>query len=394
MAVEPLSAAGTGRPEPKAAGALVARLFEQHGRMVYALCRLLLRSREDAEDATQQTFLQAHRSIERGTNPEQPAAWLAAIARNECYRQLGRRPPEAAQLLEREAPGLDPASAADQRAEIAALCAALAELPPVQRQAVVLREFYGLSYREIAAALDLSGPAVESVLFKSRKSLQDRLRPLRALSGVATLPLGVRDALAAAIPGFSGGAAGGGVAASATVAAKLGAAPLVAKLAAAALLVGAGTAVTVAATQPGNRAQNRPASVARPQTTAARGPGHDESLTALAAPTDGASALAAERRRFRRPISAERQREQEATGRERESETGEERGDAGDRAPAAEVERERRDAQPRAAGASESAESSEAPGESGEGSSGSATSSGEDDSGAPTSGDTADSGGD
>src|SRR5204862_56824 len=58
-----------------------------------------------------------------------------------------------------------------RRAEADALCKALSELPPQQRDAIVLREFYGLSYTEVAAALGLTGPAVESLLFRSRRSL-------------------------------------------------------------------------------------------------------------------------------------------------------------------------------------------------------------------------------
>ena len=93
---------------------------------------------------------------------------------------------------------LDLAELADQRAEIAALSTAIAGLPSAQRQAVILRELYGLSYREVSAALGVSGPAVESLLFKGRKRLQDRLRPLH---GAVAMPAAVREMLARSIPG-------------------------------------------------------------------------------------------------------------------------------------------------------------------------------------------------
>lgn len=225
-------------------GARVGALFEEHGRMVLALCRMLLRSREEAEDAAQQTFLLAHRSLLDGFVPERPEGWLATIARHECYRRLGRRPPAAVPLQDADGGGGDdPSGVVDLREEIEVLCGAVADLPAGQRQAVVLREFYGLSYREVAAVLGVSGAAVESLLFKGRRRLQDRLRPVRAASGALVLPAALRDALAEAIPGFAGG--GAGAAAAGGVLVKLGSVPLAAKVAAV-VVAGTGTTVTVA----------------------------------------------------------------------------------------------------------------------------------------------------
>lgn len=206
--------------------------------MVFAICRLVLRDREEAEDAAQQTFLSAHGSLLGGTEPQDPAAWLATIARNECRRR--RRASGAVVVpLDDDQATLDgdPQRAFAQSEEIELLCQALAELPASQRQAVVLREFYGLSYPEIAAVLGASGPAVESLLFKGRRRLQERLRPLRRTAGILFLPDGVRDALAATIPGFSSGTG--------TLAAKAVALPLATKVAAAVLAVGVGGGVVV-----------------------------------------------------------------------------------------------------------------------------------------------------
>ena len=147
--------------------------------------------------------------------PDDPQAWIAAIARNECLTRLRRRRPVTVALRDDEhEDGSNVAEIVARRAEIAALSEAIAGLPPVQRQAVILRDFYGLSYREVSAALGVSGPAVESLLFKSRKRLQERLRLIHAAGGVAAVPAAVREALLRAIPGFSVGipAAGAGAA--------------------------------------------------------------------------------------------------------------------------------------------------------------------------------------
>ena len=226
---------------PEQVGARVGGLFEQHGRMVLAICGLVLRDREEAEDAAQQTFLSAHRGLLAGTEPQDPAAWLATIARNECHRR--RRAPDAVVVpLEGNETMIDgdPQHALGRSEEIELLRQALAELPAAHRQAIVLREFYGLSYAEIAVVLGASGPAVESLIFKGRRRLQERLRPLRRASGILLLPDGLRDALAATIPGFNSGtsaAATGGATATAF------ALPFATKAAAIVLVVGVGSGI-------------------------------------------------------------------------------------------------------------------------------------------------------
>jgi RNA polymerase sigma factor (sigma-70 family) len=222
--------AHAGRLTSEAVGERLSELFEEHGRMVYGLCRLLLRDANEAEDAAQQVFLSAHRSMLGGTEPREPAAWLGTIARNECHTRIRARmaTPLALVVDDRDAlvPGVE--QVAGERAEIQALCAALAELPQQQREALVLREFYGLSYEEVRAALGLTEGAVDSLLFRARKRLQAELRPARVASGVFALPLALRDSIAGAVPGFAPASASGGALA------KLASVPILAKLAGAA----------------------------------------------------------------------------------------------------------------------------------------------------------------
>lgn len=231
----------SGRRRQRAAGELIASFFEEHGRMVYGVCRLILRDPVEAEDAAQQTFLSAYRALLGGQEPRDPSAWLGTIARNECRSRLRSRPTEPLRLV-REPVGDELQRDVGRREEIQALCAALAELPPQQRDVIVLREFYGLSYAEVGAALGLTGPAVESLIFRSRKRLQEQLRPLRSALGMLTLPVTLRESLAQALPGFGGGASAGGAA----VIAKVASAPAAAKIAAVTLAVGsAGTVASL-----------------------------------------------------------------------------------------------------------------------------------------------------
>src|SRR4029450_5329604 len=146
-----------GRAEDEPAVA-VRELFERHGQTVLGLCRVLLRDAHEAEDAVQQTFLAAYRSLLGGTEPRHPAAWLATIARNECRGRIQRRMREP--LLDRELdhPLPDPVAAAALRADLAEIWRAIGELPRRQRRVFLLREFSGLSYAELGRAMALSEP--------------------------------------------------------------------------------------------------------------------------------------------------------------------------------------------------------------------------------------------
>ena len=161
-------------PAPPSPAADAARdLYERRGGQIFGFCLNRLRNREEAEDATQATFLNAFRALERGVEPEVESAWLFTIAGNVCRAR--RR--SAWRRGRVEAPGdltavedLLPARTPDAD-ELIRLPAALGGLPETQRRALLLREWQGLSYREIAAELDLSQSAVETLLFRARRSL-------------------------------------------------------------------------------------------------------------------------------------------------------------------------------------------------------------------------------
>ena len=175
------SAPDEGR-SPAAAAASSERLYARHNRMVFGLCRALLRDPTEAEDAAQQVFLSAHRSLLNGAEPHEPAAWLATIARNECWARIsGRmREPLPSDAADEVAGHEDPVAEAIRRADLAALWRAIRALPRQQREALLLREFGGLRYDELAAALAVTEPAVESLLFRARTRLRAQLQSAAA----------------------------------------------------------------------------------------------------------------------------------------------------------------------------------------------------------------------
>jgi len=152
-------------------------LYERYARQIFGYCFHQLGSREEAEDAVQSTFLNAFRGLRRGIVPEAEAAWLFKIAQNVCLsrrRSSWRRgrieSPADFELVEELTPA--PSRRAD---ELIGLQDVLEQMPENQRRAILLREWQGLSYREIAEELELSQAAVETLIFRARRSLAQGL---------------------------------------------------------------------------------------------------------------------------------------------------------------------------------------------------------------------------
>jgi len=154
--------------------------------MVFAVCRLALRDPIEAEDAMQQTFVSAYRSILAGSEPSRPAPWLAAIAHNECLDRMRarKREPLAEVASDRAAAAQDALNATIAREDLETLARSIRELPAQQRRALLLHEFHGLSYGEVAATIGVSESAIGSLLFRARTRLRSALH-----RAYASLPL-------------------------------------------------------------------------------------------------------------------------------------------------------------------------------------------------------------
>lgn len=152
-------------------------LYERHSHSVFRFCLSYLRKRDEAEDAAQTTFLYALRALRRGVVPSSEAAWLLKIARNVCLSRFDSARRRGNLELIQDPSVLAETAAAPPGADfdLMALQAALEQLPQRQRQAILLREWQGLSYAEIGEELGLSVSAVETLLFRARRSLAREL---------------------------------------------------------------------------------------------------------------------------------------------------------------------------------------------------------------------------
>jgi len=144
----------------------------------------------------QTTFMNAQRGLDRGVVPQFELAWLFKIARNVCYNRSEsssrRRRVESVHDLDT----LQDVLATPERSaslSIGELTRALGSIPERQRRALLLREFQGMSYDEIAGELGVSVAAVETLLFRARRSVADQLeqsglpRRRSAVASVAAL---------------------------------------------------------------------------------------------------------------------------------------------------------------------------------------------------------------
>jgi RNA polymerase sigma-70 factor (ECF subfamily) len=164
-------------------------LFTEHSRRIYAYCLRQLGSREEAEDAVQATYLNACRSLLSGFEPDVAQAWLYKVAQNVCLtkqrsswrRRRVERPGDLQEIEEFAAAPRDPGD------ELLGIGDALASLPEQQRRAILLREWKGLSYREVAAEMELSQGAVETLIFRARRSLAAALDQPETLTRRARL---------------------------------------------------------------------------------------------------------------------------------------------------------------------------------------------------------------
>jgi RNA polymerase sigma-70 factor (ECF subfamily) len=153
--------------------------FEQlvlpHLDAAFNLARWLLSSRADAEDVAQDAMLRAYRFF-AGFHGGDVRAWLLQIVRNTCYTWLEKNRPlqqmaEFDEYLHGEASPTPEALAiaTDNREQ---LTRALESLPPRYREAIVLRELEGCSYKEIAAITGMPIGSVMSTLSRARRQLE------------------------------------------------------------------------------------------------------------------------------------------------------------------------------------------------------------------------------
>ncbi|NHZ71098.1 MAG: sigma-70 family RNA polymerase sigma factor [Proteobacteria bacterium] len=156
-------------------------LMAAHEDRVFAVCLRMLRNREAALDATQDTFLTVFRKADRFKAQAAFSTWLYRVAVNTCYDHLRRQKRKQADRLPETHDTPDPGTedllrAVDVRSDIEE---ALLGLTPEFRAAVVLVDLQGMSLEQASDTLEVPIGTIKSRLFRARKQLSQSLGNLR-----------------------------------------------------------------------------------------------------------------------------------------------------------------------------------------------------------------------
>lgn len=165
-------------------------IYDRYSSRVHSVCRRMLGNPQDAQEAAQESFLRVYQALGRFNGRYQLGAWITRIATNVCLDQLrarARRPIDAAELdavdLEddRHHDLTGPEFLVIRNAESHRVRKILGQLPPMHRAAIVLRDFEGLSYAEVAVALGMTEGQVKALIHRARQNFKRSWTPLSLL---------------------------------------------------------------------------------------------------------------------------------------------------------------------------------------------------------------------
>ena len=157
-------------------------LYRDHYRRVFGLCRRLLGRSTQAEDAAQEVFVRAYRSLDRYDAHQPFAAWILSIAANHCVDLLRSRARDGKlfdefdteiDVLDASAPGALDTLVDEQRS--AEIRDAIAALPDKYRLPIVLAYYNDANYDEIAHALGVTRNHVGVLLLRAKQLLRHSL---------------------------------------------------------------------------------------------------------------------------------------------------------------------------------------------------------------------------
>jgi RNA polymerase sigma-70 factor, ECF subfamily len=141
-------------------------LFQLYKNQAYQFAVAMLGDRDASGDIVQEVFVRLYTQLREGTAIVKPKSWLLTSMRNLCLNRL--RDSRKYVALDNLSLPSNPVVASH-----AALESALQSLDPASREAIILREYQGLSYAEIAEVTGLTVPAVRSLLYRARNGLRE-----------------------------------------------------------------------------------------------------------------------------------------------------------------------------------------------------------------------------
>jgi RNA polymerase sigma-70 factor, ECF subfamily len=177
------------RAEKAELDAAFERLYKAHLRDVYSYSYYRVGNHHDAEDLTEQTFLQAYRHFERARResdgrPMRP--WLIRIAHNlasNFHRDRARKPTSTLENVEPVSHPHGTEQVVEGREELREVMDGLTKLPDDRREALIMRFALGMDNREIARALGRTDGATKVLIHRAIKQLEEQLEAERTGGG-------------------------------------------------------------------------------------------------------------------------------------------------------------------------------------------------------------------
>jgi len=171
------------------------RLMEVHERRMYAVALRMCGNREDAQDCLQEAMLRIYRSISGFKGQSSFGTWVYRITMNTCLDELRRKKNKQNTSLDGlldtgwspQDESASPEKHAVQSETRRVLHQAIQDLPEDMRSAIVLRDIHGLSYEEIAQALDINVGTIKSRISRGRDKLREKLKQKTELFDVDTV---------------------------------------------------------------------------------------------------------------------------------------------------------------------------------------------------------------
>ena len=158
-------------------------LIERHQQHIFNLCYRMLGQFEEADDATQDTFLKAYRSLKQFRGDARLKTWLCRIARNECFNRL--RHENTASLDQQLTTDYSfqiadstpsPLELIEQQETQSIVHEAINKLPHQYRLVITLFHLNGLSYEEISQVMEIPMGTVKTYIFRARELLKSKLQ--------------------------------------------------------------------------------------------------------------------------------------------------------------------------------------------------------------------------
>ncbi|HLV02898.1 MAG TPA: sigma-70 family RNA polymerase sigma factor [Acidobacteriota bacterium] len=162
-------------------GDCFGQLVERWEGKIYGFIYRYVRNREEARDLTQDTFTKAFQNLDRLSDPARFSSWLYTIALNECRMRFRRQNPayrissldesrnDIEQLDRHE---VTPERTYEGREKIRQMIEAFGHLPDEQRVVILMKEYQGLKFHEIADALDIPVSTAKSRLYLGLRTLK------------------------------------------------------------------------------------------------------------------------------------------------------------------------------------------------------------------------------